>query len=190
VTVLGVLGTGISFVLFYELIGTIGPAKTSLVAYVAPGFAVIYGVTLLGETFTAATAGGLALILGGSWLAAEGRLPRRRTLRSPAKEAPVVNLRIRPSTADDAQALLRLAALDSGEWDGRQALLAEVDGELWAAGPLDGAGRVLADPFRPSADAVALLELRLAQLAQADGIRRRPPPPRADRRLLRYLARA
>ena len=60
----GVFGTGISFVLFYTLIADIGPSKTSLVAYVAPGFAVIYGVTLLGEDFTLATLAGLVLILG------------------------------------------------------------------------------------------------------------------------------
>jgi drug/metabolite transporter (DMT)-like permease len=41
VTVLGVLGTGIAFVIFYELIGRVGPSKASLVAYVAPGFAVV-----------------------------------------------------------------------------------------------------------------------------------------------------
>jgi len=70
---LGVFGTGISFVLFYTLIADIGPSKTSLVAYVAPGFAVLYGVTLLGEDFTLATLGGLVLILGGSYLAAEAR---------------------------------------------------------------------------------------------------------------------
>jgi drug/metabolite transporter (DMT)-like permease len=91
VATLGVVGTGISFVLFYDLIATIGPAKASLVAYVAPGFSVVYGVTLLDESFTAATAAGLLLILGGSWLAAEGRLPWRRPqaarkpLRSPAR---------------------------------------------------------------------------------------------------------
>jgi drug/metabolite transporter (DMT)-like permease len=83
VTTLGVVGTGISFVLFYDLIATIGPGKTSLVAYVAPGFSVIYGVTLLDESFTAATAAGLLLILGGSWLAAEGRVPWRRRSQVP-----------------------------------------------------------------------------------------------------------
>ena len=39
----------------------------------SPGFAVIYGVTLRGESFTLGTAAGLGLIVGGSWLAAEGR---------------------------------------------------------------------------------------------------------------------
>src|SRR4051794_18531629 len=75
VSALGVLGTGVSFVIFYDLIAKIGPAKASLVAYVAPGFAVIYGVAFLSESFTLATAAGLVLIIGGSWLAAEGRLP-------------------------------------------------------------------------------------------------------------------
>jgi drug/metabolite transporter (DMT)-like permease len=78
ILVLGVAGTGIAFVIFYWLIDKVGAAKSLLVAYVAPGFAVVYGVTLLGESFTAATAAGLVLIVGGSWLAAEGRLPRRR----------------------------------------------------------------------------------------------------------------
>jgi len=75
---LGVLGTGIAFVLFYSLIASEGPARASLVAYVAPGFSVLYGVTLLDESFTAATAAGLLLIVSGSWLAAEGRLPWER----------------------------------------------------------------------------------------------------------------
>jgi drug/metabolite transporter (DMT)-like permease len=84
VSALGVVGTGISFVIFYDLIAGIGPAKASLVAYVAPGFAVVYGVLLLDEKFTLATAAGLVLIIGGSWLAAQGRLPTRGAVRRPA----------------------------------------------------------------------------------------------------------
>jgi drug/metabolite transporter (DMT)-like permease len=72
---LGLLGTGLSFVLFYTLIARVGPGKASLVAYVAPGFAVIYGVLLLDEGFGPASFAGLLLIVGGSYLAAEGRLP-------------------------------------------------------------------------------------------------------------------
>jgi drug/metabolite transporter (DMT)-like permease len=77
VAALGVLGTGAAFVIFYWLISTVGPARAFVVTYVAPGFAVVYGATLLDEAVTAATIGGLALILAGSWLAAEGRLPGR-----------------------------------------------------------------------------------------------------------------
>ena len=48
----------------------IGPARASVVAYVAPLFSVVYGVVLLDELFTPWTLVGMALILGGSWLAA------------------------------------------------------------------------------------------------------------------------
>jgi drug/metabolite transporter (DMT)-like permease len=78
VVVLGVVGTGVAFAIFYRLLARVGPAKTWVLTYLAPGFAVVYGATLLGETITVATLAGLALILIGSWLAAEGRLPTRR----------------------------------------------------------------------------------------------------------------
>jgi drug/metabolite transporter (DMT)-like permease len=74
---LGVLCTGLAFVIFYSLVASDGPARASLVGYIAPGFSIVYGITLLDERFTAVTAAGLVLILGGSWLAAEGRLPGR-----------------------------------------------------------------------------------------------------------------
>jgi drug/metabolite transporter (DMT)-like permease len=85
---LGVLGTGLAFVIFYWLIAGEGPTRATLVAYVAPGFAVIYGVTLLGEDFGPATAAGLLLIVGGSWLAAEGRAPWQRRRVAPAAPEP------------------------------------------------------------------------------------------------------
>jgi drug/metabolite transporter (DMT)-like permease len=88
---LGVLGTGIAFVIYYTLIARVGPAKASLVAYVAPVFAVFYGVVLLDERVTVATFAGLALILAGSWLAAgelgERRQPSRRPRAAPAEGA-------------------------------------------------------------------------------------------------------
>jgi drug/metabolite transporter (DMT)-like permease len=77
VAALGVLGTGIAFVIFYGLISSVGPARAFLVTYIAPGFAVVYGALLLSEEVTVATLAGLGLILSGSWLAAEGRLPGR-----------------------------------------------------------------------------------------------------------------
>jgi drug/metabolite transporter (DMT)-like permease len=73
VAALGVLGTGVAFAVYYRLIGEYGPARTSLVAYIAPGFAVFYGVALLDESISAATIAGLLLIVGGSWLAAGSR---------------------------------------------------------------------------------------------------------------------
>ncbi len=78
VAALGVVGTGAAFVIFYWLISSVGPARTFIVTYVAPGFAIVYGAIFLSEEITAATIAGLALILAGSWLSVEGRLPWRR----------------------------------------------------------------------------------------------------------------
>jgi drug/metabolite transporter (DMT)-like permease len=72
---LGAGGTGIAFAIYFTLIAEIGPGRASLVAYIAPGFAVFYGVTLLSEPLTTGAVLGLVLILAGSWIAAEGRLP-------------------------------------------------------------------------------------------------------------------
>jgi drug/metabolite transporter (DMT)-like permease len=74
---LGAGGTGIAFAIYFTLIAEIGPGRASLVAYIAPGFAVVYGVSLLSEPLTLGAVLGLALILAGSWVAAEGRWPGR-----------------------------------------------------------------------------------------------------------------
>lgn len=84
VAALGVLGTGIAFAIFYGLIARTGPSRTFVVTYLAPGFAVVYGAVLLDESIAVATVIGLALIIGGSYLAAEGRLPWQR--RKPGEE--------------------------------------------------------------------------------------------------------
>ncbi len=85
---LGILGTGLAFLIFYGLIADEGPSRASLVAYLSPGFAVGYGVWLLGESVTAATFAGLALILGGSYLAAGGRLSAEAAGRPAVASAP------------------------------------------------------------------------------------------------------
>jgi len=85
--VLGAGGTGIAFWIFYVLITGVGPSKAALVAYIAPGFAVIYGVLLLDEPLTVGGVVGLVLILAGSWLAAEGRLPGRPSRTEPSRSS-------------------------------------------------------------------------------------------------------
>jgi drug/metabolite transporter (DMT)-like permease len=65
VVVLGVVGTGLATLLSNRLIERHGSARTMLVNYLLPGFALLYGVTILGESLTGAKVGGLALILVG-----------------------------------------------------------------------------------------------------------------------------
>src|SRR3954451_10948605 len=73
---------------------------------------------------------------------------------------------IRPAYPDDVSAIARLAALDSQRVPAGPLLLAEIDGEPWAAVATQS-GRVIADPFRPTAALVELLRRRGMQRAAA-----------------------
>src|SRR4051794_28660491 len=72
---------------------------------------------------------------------------------------------IRPASPAAVSAIARLAALDSQRVPAGPLLLAEIDSEPWAA-IATRSGRVIADPFRPTAALVELLPRRHAQLAQ------------------------
>jgi hypothetical protein len=78
----------------------------------------------------------------------------------------VQNLTVRPSRPGDERGLARLAALDSASPPRGPALIAEADSRMLAALPI-GSGRPIADPFEPTAELVALLELRRKQLERA-----------------------
>src|SRR5438552_4365373 len=77
---------------------------------------------------------------------------------------------IRTATVADARGLARLAALDSAEPLAGRALVAEVDGKLRAALPLDG-GRAIADPFSESEHVLALLDAHARAVGRASGKR-------------------
>jgi hypothetical protein len=65
---------------------------------------------------------------------------------------------------EDERALRRLAELDGQpRIEHRRVLVAEVEGEVLAALPLDG-GEPFSDPFRQTATLVQLLKLRAAEL--------------------------
>lgn len=65
VLALGVLCTGIAYVLYFRLIARAGPARALAVTFAVPVFAVLYGVVLLGEVVTAWMVGcGLIILLG------------------------------------------------------------------------------------------------------------------------------
>ena len=82
------------------------------------------------------------------------------------------NVTVRRSASGDESALARLAALDSARPPTGPALIAEADSRILAALPL-GSGRPIADPFEPTAELVALLELRRTQIESADSLSRR-----------------
>jgi hypothetical protein len=66
---------------------------------------------------------------------------------------------MRAARGSDGVALARLAALDSKRAPRGEVIVAEVDGAIQAALQLDD-GATFADPFKPTAGLVELLELR------------------------------
>ncbi|MDP9117020.1 MAG: EamA family transporter [Actinomycetota bacterium] len=70
ILVLALVCTALAFVVFFALINEIGPARATVITYVNPAVAVLFGIALLGERFTAGMAIGFPLILAGSVLAA------------------------------------------------------------------------------------------------------------------------
>jgi drug/metabolite transporter (DMT)-like permease len=62
---LGVLCTGLAFVLYYRLIYRIGAPRAATVTYLIPLFGVMWAWLLLGESVTHTMVVACALILGG-----------------------------------------------------------------------------------------------------------------------------
>ena len=62
---LSVLGTAVALVLYYRMLAAYGASRASLVTYLVPLTALVYGTLLLDEPLTANAVGGLVLILGG-----------------------------------------------------------------------------------------------------------------------------
>ncbi len=80
VILLGLLSTGLAYVLYFRLIGDVGATAASAVNYAVPVFAVLVGVVLLAEPVTwNLLVGGLTVILGVGY--AEGRLRHPRPPR-------------------------------------------------------------------------------------------------------------
>jgi drug/metabolite transporter (DMT)-like permease len=75
---LAVVCTALAFVVFFALIAEVGPSRSTVITYVNPAVALLLGVLVLDEAFTAATAVGFALILAGSVLST-------RATRKPAE---------------------------------------------------------------------------------------------------------
>ena len=74
---------------------------------------------------------------------------------------------LRRATAADADRLETLARLDSARVPAGDVLVAELDGRLQAALSLTD-GEAVADPFRRTADLIALLRMRADQLLGRD----------------------
>ena len=82
---LALLGTALAQLVFYRLLRLYGSRSTSLVTYLMPGFAVVYGTLLLDEPLTVGALGGLALILTGVALGSGALRGRAAAAEAPAR---------------------------------------------------------------------------------------------------------
>lgn len=86
IVVLGLICTALALVVFQFLILEVGPGRALVITYLNPVVAVVLGVLILDESLGAGAVAGLLLILAGSWLSTDGRMPpgMRRTRVVPA----------------------------------------------------------------------------------------------------------
>ena len=73
--VLGFFCTAAAFVFYGALVAEAGPGRALVITYIAPVVALTLGVAVLGEEPGTGAVVGLLLILAGSWLSTDGRLP-------------------------------------------------------------------------------------------------------------------
>ena len=66
---LGVLGTGVAFLIYYALIDRIGATNATMITYITPVIGLIAGGVILDEPIPLSLLGGGAAILAGVWLA-------------------------------------------------------------------------------------------------------------------------
>ncbi|HKA25753.1 MAG TPA: DMT family transporter, partial [Gaiellaceae bacterium] len=85
VVALAVLGTAVAQILVFRVLRSDGATRLSLVTYLLPATALVYGVVLLGEPLTVQELVGMVLILGGVALGS-GAFQLLR--REPAPAAP------------------------------------------------------------------------------------------------------
>jgi len=81
---LTLLGTALAQLVLFRILALHGSARLSLVTYLMPGFAIVYGAAILDEEISVTMLGGLALILAGVALAS-GALRLRRRATAPAR---------------------------------------------------------------------------------------------------------
>src|SRR5260370_35878716 len=79
VAVLAVVCTVLGFLLFFALIGEIGPVRATVITYINPAVAAVLGILVLSEKFTVGMAVGFVLVMIGSTLSTRRR--RRDVLK-------------------------------------------------------------------------------------------------------------
>jgi drug/metabolite transporter (DMT)-like permease len=99
IAALGVLGTGIAYLFYFWLIRNVGAPRTSMVTYLLPFSALLWGLLVFGEPILPNALLGLALVLLGTMITNNtiGALFRRK----PQMTQPATSVEITPDIAED-----------------------------------------------------------------------------------------
>jgi drug/metabolite transporter (DMT)-like permease len=75
VVMLGVLCTGVTYMLYFHMVRDIGPSRALSVTYLVPLFGMLWGWVFLGEPITASMLVGRAIVVAGMALVLDVRFP-------------------------------------------------------------------------------------------------------------------
>ena len=100
VAVLGLIGTGVAYMILFALLRSAGPSRAILVTYTIPAVAVLYGVLLLGEPLRTISVVGLGLILAGVALAGRRQRPSADRFRPPRSLSPSSHISPGPRSSE------------------------------------------------------------------------------------------
>ena len=145
---LALLGTALAQLLLFRVVRLFGARRLSLVTYLLPGFALVYGALILDERVNGSALIGLALILLGVALGSGSlRLRRRRAVPATETTPTAFSLdsdqdaergRRRTTTPDELCRLVEVDAAVECEHQGRVAV--EADGDQLLDPPAEHAG--------------------------------------------------
>ena len=69
ISIAGIVGTGMAFVIMGSLVGRVGSTRASVITYLIPVVALVLGVVFRGDNVATIAVGGVAMVIAGAFLA-------------------------------------------------------------------------------------------------------------------------
>ena len=96
VAVLGLVGTGVAFLIMGTLVGRVGSTRASFITYLIPVVALVLGVVVQDEEVAPLALLGVVLVIGGALLASRAERPRPAPPGAPTDGGPAAGHPARP----------------------------------------------------------------------------------------------
>ena len=164
---LGVFGTAIAFVWFYDGVRALGPARASVFINLVPVAAVLLGFALLNESLEWSMLAGGLLVVCGVWLINRPARPARAPVDPPVEKLPMLLTEQQRLVRDTLRAFAqeRLAP-QAARWDREHHF---PRAELAALGELGALGMVTPEAWGGAGMDYVSLAVALEEIAAGDG---------------------